>query len=76
VATFNEVTNSSANKKEKEKCLKKVECILDFTLRMHNDLYTIYFETAFLQKSNTNVMLELQELFVDYKKPIKYNTAL
>ncbi|WP_213524270.1 hypothetical protein [Nonlabens sp.] len=73
VSLFN---NSSANKKEKEEHLKEIECILDFTLRMHNDLNIIYFETAFLQKSNTNVMLELQQLFVDYTKPIKYHTAL
>lgn len=68
--------NESITKNEKEENLAKVECILDFTLRMHNDLNTIYFETAFLQKSNENVMEELQQLFVDYTKPIKYNTAL
>lgn len=73
VSLFN---NPSADKEEKEESLKEVECILDFTLRMHNDLNTIYFETAFLQKSNSNVMLELQQLFVDYTKPIKYNTPL
>ncbi|AUC78739.1 hypothetical protein CW736_04720 [Nonlabens sp. MB-3u-79] len=72
VITFNEVNNSSADKKS----LKEVECILDFTLGMHNDLNTMYFETAFLQKRNTDVMLELQQLFVDHTKPIKYHTAL
>lgn len=69
-------TNSNSNKAEKEESLKDVECILDFTLRMHNDLNTIYFETAFLQKSNDNVMKELEQLFVDYTKPIKYRTPL
>ena len=73
VTLFN---HPSADKQEKEESLKEVECILDFTLRMHNDLNTIYFETAFLQKSNSNVMLELQQLFVDFTKPIKYNTPL
>jgi hypothetical protein len=73
VSLFN---TPGADKKEKEESLKEVECILDFTLRMHNDLNTIYFETAFLQKSNSNVMLELQQLFVDFTKPIKYNTPL
>lgn len=69
-------SNDNSSKEEKEKSLEEVECILDFTLRMHNDLNTIYFETVFLQKSNANIMDELQQLFVDYTKPIKYNTPL
>lgn len=73
VSLFN---NTSSSKAEKEESLKDVECILDFTLRMHNDLNTIYFETIFLQKSNDNVIKELEQLFVDYTKPIKYKTRL
>ncbi|MEP0265136.1 hypothetical protein [Dokdonia sp.] len=69
-------TSNNGSKQEKEAELKDVECILDFTLRMHNDLNTIYFETAFLQKSNDNIILELEKLFVDFTKPIKYKTAL
>lgn len=65
-------SNNNTSKAEKEADLKDVECILDFTLRMHNDLNTIYFETAFLQKSNENVLEELQQLFVDFTKPINY----
>lgn len=61
---------------EKEASIAKVECILDFTLRMHNDLNTIYFETRYLEKSNDNIIEELQQLFVDFTKPIKYNTPL
>ncbi|MEP5256122.1 MAG: hypothetical protein ABJQ39_13755 [Winogradskyella arenosi] len=69
-------SNNDTSKDEKEADLKNVECILDFTLRMHNDLNTIYFETAFLQKSNDNVLLELEQLFVDFTKPINYYTPL
>ncbi len=69
-------SNDNASKLEKEASLKEVECILDFTLRMHNDLNTIYFETVFLQKSNDNVMNELKQLFTDFTKPIKYKTPL
>ncbi|WP_299684568.1 hypothetical protein [uncultured Dokdonia sp.] len=69
-------TSSNGSKQEKENELKEVACILDFTLRMHNDLNTIYFETAFLQKSNDNIIKELEKLFVDFTKPIKYQTAL
>jgi hypothetical protein len=49
---------------------------MDFTLRMNNDLNTIYFETSFLQKSNDKVMEDLERLFKDYTKPIKYYTSL
>jgi len=73
ISLFN---NDNASKKEKEASLKEVECILDFTLRMHNDLNTIYFETTFLQKSNEGIINDLQQLFVDFTKPIKYNTPL
>jgi hypothetical protein len=76
VDTFVGLFNSNASGKEKEVELKKVECILDFTLRMNNDLNNIYFETAFLEKSNDKIMLDLEQLFVDYTKPIKYHTAL
>ncbi len=69
-------TNSNTSKSEKEESLAEVECILDFTLRMHNDLNTIYFETAFLQKSNDNIIDELEQLFVDFTKPIKYKVRL
>lgn len=66
----------NTNAAEKQANIAKVECILDFTLRMHNDLNTIYFETRFLQKSNDNIITELQQLFVDFTKPIKYHTSL
>lgn len=73
ISLFNNTSNSAA---EKEESLQEIECILDFTLRMHNDLNTIYFETMFLKKSNDNIMDELQKLFADYTKPIQYKTAL
>jgi len=73
VSLFN---NSSTKRSEKEENLKEVECILDFTLRMHNDLNTIYFETSFLKKSNDNIIQELEQLFIDFTKPIKYNTPI
>lgn len=69
-------SNNNVSKSEKEAGLKDVECILDFTLRMHNDLNTIYFETAFLQKSNESVIQELEQLFIDFTKPINYHVPL
>jgi hypothetical protein len=69
-------SNTNTSREEKEESIKEIECILDFTLRMHTDLNTIYFETAFLQKSNDNIMDELEQLFVDFTKPIDYKIAL
>lgn len=76
VQTFTNMMGSSLTKEEKEKELGNVECILDFTLRMQNDLNTIYFETAFLQTSNDKVKEEIELLFKDYTKPIGYVASL
>jgi hypothetical protein len=76
VQTFTNMMGSSLTKEEKEKELANVECILDFTLRMQNDLNTIYFETAFLQTSNDKIKQEIELLFKDYTKPIGYIASL
>lgn len=76
IQTFTNMLNSSLTKDEKEKELSNIECILDFTLRMQNDLNTIYFETTFLQKSNEKMKSEIEILFKDYTKPINYFTTL
>ena len=67
---------ADAKPEEKEKELENIQCILDFTLRMNNDLKTIYFETTFLQKSNEQVIQDIERLFKAYTKPIKYYTNL
>ncbi len=76
VQTFTNMISSSLSKDEKEKELANVECILDFTLRMQNDLNTIYFETAFLQNSNAKMKADIEILFKDYTKPIGYLATL
>lgn len=76
VQTFTSMLSSSMTKDEKEKELANVECILDFTLRMQNDLNTIYFETAFLQNSNAKMKVDIETLFKDYTKPIAYTATL
>lgn len=76
VQTFTNMVGSSLSKEEKEKELANIECVLDFTLRMQNDLNTIYFETAFLQKSNDKIKQEIELLFKDYTKPIGYVATL
>lgn len=76
VQTFTNMISSSLTKDEKEKELASVECVLDFTLRMQNDLNTIYFETAFLQTSNEKIKQDIEILFKDYTKPIGYEATL
>jgi len=76
VQTFTNMLGANMSREEKEKELAKVECILDFTLRMQSDLNTIYFETAFLNASNDKMKQEIEVLFRDYTKPINYTAAL
>ena len=76
VNTFTNLLVSNLSKEEKEKELSNVECILDFTLRMQNDLNTIYFETSFLQKSNEKIKEDIEVLFKEYTKPIGYTSTL
>jgi hypothetical protein len=76
VQTFTNMLGSSMTAGEKEKEIGNVECILDFTLRMQNDLNTIYFETAFLQTSNEKMKQDIELLFKDYTKPIGYIATL
>lgn len=76
VQTFTNMLGSALSREDKEKELANVECILDFTLRMQNDLNTIYFETAFLQTSNGKVKQDVEALFKEYTKPIGYIATL
>jgi hypothetical protein len=76
IQTLTSMVSSSLSKDEKEKELVKVECILDFTLRMQNDLNTIFFETAFLQTSNDKIKHDIEVLFKEYTKPIGYSATL
>jgi hypothetical protein len=61
---------------EKRKELENIECILDFTLNMHNELNTIYFETTYLQSGNQTLKTDIETLFADYTKPIGYEISL
>jgi hypothetical protein len=76
VQTFSNLMVSSLSKDEKDKEIANIECILDFTLRMQNELNTIYFETAFLQKSNEKIRTDIETLFKEYTKPIGYANTL
>jgi len=76
VNTFSNMLVSGLTKEEKETELKNIECIIDFTLRMQGDLNTIYFETAYLQKSNEKIKEDIEQLFKDYTSPIGFTETL
>jgi hypothetical protein len=69
-------TNNQTSTVEKETSLQNIACILDFTLSLHGDLNTPYFETTSLQKTNETIIEELVKLFKDCTQPIKYKTEL
>ena len=76
INTFSNMMVSNLSKEDKEKEIAKVECIIDFTLRMQNDLNTIYFETAYLQASNESIKQDIETLFKDYTKSLNYIVQL
>lgn len=76
IQTFSGLMNSGLSKEDKEKELEQVECILDFTLRMHNDLNLIFFETSYLQASNEEIKRDIEAMFKDYTKPVGYLASL
>ncbi|TAK33807.1 MAG: hypothetical protein EPO28_16835 [Saprospiraceae bacterium] len=77
-ATFTLVASflGEAEPKKKEADLEKIACILDFTLRMTNDLNVIYYETEFLKENNKALKEECMALFEAYTKVIGYNVPL
>lgn len=76
INTFSNMMVSGLSKEEKEAELAKIDCILDFTLRMQTDLNTIYFETAYLQSSNESIKQDIETLFKDYTKSLNYIVSL
>ncbi|WP_186988515.1 hypothetical protein [Constantimarinum furrinae] len=73
ISLFNNEKIKGIKKKEE---LEKIECILDFTFRMNNDLDIIYFESIFLKRNNEEMTLDLEKLFKEYTAPIGYKTSL
>ena len=66
----------SGKSADKKKEFEKIACILDFTLRMNNDLKLISFETEYLKDENEVLKKECETLFSDCGKVIKYNRSL
>ncbi len=62
--------------KEKKESIDKIACVLDFTVRMHNDLNVIYYETGYLRDANLTLKKECESLFSDCARQVGYTIPL
>lgn len=56
--------------------LDHIACILDFTVRMHQDLGVIYYETEYLRDGNLTLKKECENLFADCARQVGYTIPL
>lgn len=61
---------------ERQAELEDVSCILDFTLKMGNDLNNIYYETRFLINNNNKLKEDCVQLFEDFVDVVGYKVPL
>ena len=64
------------NSTEKKESIEKMSCILDFTVRMHGDLNTIYYETGYLRDANLTLKKECETLFAECSRQVGYTIPL
>jgi hypothetical protein len=67
------------NKEEKsikKEQMEKLACIMDFTVRMHDDLDLIYLETEYLREANLAQKKECEMLFSDCARQVGYTIPL
>ncbi len=74
--TLINISNSGYMSNLTKKEQLEIECVMDFTLRMYQDLNTVYYETAFLQSHNESIKLSIEKLFLDYVQVINYQKSL
>lgn len=67
---------SGAEDKDKKENQEKVACILDFTVRMYNDLNVIYYETGYLRDANLTLKKDCEALFSDCSRQVGYTITL
>lgn len=69
-------TLGEGNNSEKKEEIQKMSCILDFTVRMHGDLNTIYYETSYLRDANLTLKKECELLFAECSRQVGYTIPL
>lgn len=70
------MVTGSGDEKEKKGEMDKVACILDFTVRMHNDLNVIFYETGYLRDANLTLKKECEALFSECARQVGYTIPL
>ncbi len=67
----------SNDEKERNKAdPEKIACILDFTVRIHADLNTVYFETGYLRDANLTLKSDCEQLFAECARQVGYTIPL
>lgn len=66
----------AAEDKDKKANTEKMACVLDFTVRMHNDLNVVYYETGYLRDANLSLKKECELLFSDCSRQVGYTIPL
>jgi len=67
---------SGGDAKIKKADLGRITCILDFTVRIHNDLNIIYFETGYLLEANLTLKRDCELLFAECARQVGYTIPL
>lgn len=67
---------SGTDDRDKKETQDKIACILDFTVRMHNDLNVIYYETGYLRDANLTLRRDCEALFSDCSRQVGYTITL
>jgi hypothetical protein len=70
------LVTGAGDQQEKKQNMEKIACILDFTVRMHNDLNVIYYETGYLRDANLTLKKECEALFSDCARQVGYSIPL
>ncbi len=63
------------NRQDKNQ-LEKIACILDFTVRMHQDMNLIFYETEYLHDANLTLKRDFELLFADCTRQVGYTIPL
>jgi hypothetical protein len=62
--------------KEKKASMEKIACIMDFTVRMYNDMNVIYYETGYLRDANLTLKKDCEVLFAECGRQVGYTITL
>ena len=70
------VTGGGEKDKKPPADMEKIACILDFTVKMHQDLSVVFYETEYLREANITLKNECEALFVENARQVGYTIPL